>query len=589
MGVLIPKLQEILRRIDGRGYKAYQEIKGAYETGEFLLSVDHVQGDPFASPSRLSVKVPLERSGFPSKLYSSKVRRIALQDYLARAFEGAIAAIARGRRGTGRSGLIAIDAGGQEVLERNAVLIEGKWLEARFVVGLPAMGRAVLGRQAEEMLCGELPEVVHRALYYRSHDGKKVQTHVESVEDQEFLRSKLREKGLIAFIGNGSILPRRSGVDERPLKPGPGQVVVPFQSPPDLEVEFHLPNRGHVRGMGIPEGITLIVGGGFHGKSTLLRAIERGVYNHIPGDGRELVVTVPEAVKIRAEDGRFVEKVDISPFIGDLPFGKGTKAFSTENASGSTSQAANIMEALEVGARLLLIDEDTSATNFMIRDERMQELVSKDKEPITPFMDKAKQLFHDHRVSIILVMGGSGDYFEIADTVILMEEYRPRHVTKRVQEVLKTLPSKRHSEGGEAFGTLPRRFPLPESFDPSRGSRDVKIDAKGLKAILFGTTAIDLSAVEQLVDLSQTRAIGEAIYYYATNYARRGLSLREGLDYLMKDLDRGGLDILVPYKAGDLARPRVFEVAAAINRMRSLKVYFPIPTINGRQDKRGGL
>ncbi|MBI5166191.1 MAG: ABC-ATPase domain-containing protein [candidate division NC10 bacterium] len=572
MAVFIPKLQEILRRIDGRGYKAYQDIKGVYETGEFLLSIDHVQGDPFASPSRLSVKVPLEESGFPPELYSSKVRRIALQDYLARAFDMGIAAIASGRRGTGRSGLIAIDAGGQEVLERNAVLIEGKWLEARFVVGLPAAGRTVLGHQAEEMLCGELPEIVRRALYYRSHDGKKVQMHVESIEDQEFLRAKLKGKGLVAFIGNGSILPRRSGVDERPLRPGADQVVVPFHSPPDLEVEFHLPNKGLVRGMGIPQGITLIVGGGFHGKSTLLRAIERGVYNHIPGDGRELVVTLPEAVKIRAEDGRFVEKVNISPFIGDLPYSKGTKAFSTENASGSTSQAANIMEALEVGARLLLIDEDTSATNFMIRDERMQELVSKDKEPITPFMDKARQLFHDHGVSTILVMGGSGDYFEIADTVILMEEYHPRHVTRQVREILKALPGRRRPEGGEVFGEIPSRRPLPESFDPSRGSRDVKIDAKGLKAILFGTTAIDLSAVEQLVDLSQTRAIGEAIFYYASNYARRGLSLKEGLDLLMADLDRGGLDILVPYKAGNLARPRVFELAAAINRMRSLKV-----------------
>ena len=566
------ELRQILARIDGRGYKAYQDIKGVYDFGEYVLSIDHVQGDPFAAPSRFSVRIKMEKAAFPSWLYANKIRKIALRDFLARAFEQAIGEVAKGRRGTGRSGLFMIDAGGQEVLERNAVVIDHGFVEARFTMGLPAAGRTILGRQAEEMVFVELPQIVRRTLFYRNLPAQKLQEHVQVVEDQEALRDQLEEGGLVAFVGNGSILPRRSGVDDRPLLPGKGEVVVPFQSPPDLEVELLRPHLGSIRGMGVPRGVTLIAGGGFHGKSTLLRALERGVYNHIPGDGREWAITIQEAVKIRAEDGRYIEKVDISPFIRNLPFGKDTAAFSTENASGSTSQAANIMEALEIGAKLLLIDEDTSATNFMIRDARMQALVAKAKEPITPFVDKVRQLYHEYGVSTVLVMGGSGDYFDQADTILMLDEYRPVHVTKPAKAIVEAFPTKRMSEGGEAFGKLPHRRPLPESFDPSRGSRDVKIDAKGLKSILFGTTSIDLSALEQLVDLSQTRAVGEAIYYYATHYAARGFSLKEGLQRLMEDLEKGGLDILSPFKVGNLARPRVFEIAFAINRMRSLKV-----------------
>jgi predicted ABC-class ATPase len=378
----------------------------------------------------------------------------------------------------------------------------------------------------------------------------------------------LDEKGLVAFVHDMSILPRRSGVDDRPLT----QNVVPFYYPPELEVELSVPNRGRVKGMGIPNGLTLIVGGGFHGKTTLLSAIERGVYPHIPGDGREFVATLPSAVKIRAEDGRNIEKVDISPFISHLPQGKDTIRFSTENASGSTSQAANIIEALEMNARLLLIDEDTSATNFMVRDERMQELVTKEKEPITPFVDKVKQLHRDLGVSTILVMGGSGDYFDAADTVIMMDNYQPRCVTKRAKEIAQIHANKRVNEGGTSFGKITYRQPLSQSFDASRGRREVKIDAKGMRTILYGSTTIDLSYLEQLVDPSQTRTIGLMIYYYSENYMGKTQNLREGLIKAMMDVQEKGFDILLPYKTGNLVMPRIFELAGAINRMRTLKI-----------------
>jgi predicted ABC-class ATPase len=347
---------------------------------------------------------------------------------------------------------------------------------------------------------------------------------------------------------------------------------IPFVSPPELKDIMDLSEGRKIEGMGIPRGVTLVVGGGFHRKSTLLNAREKGIYNHIPGDGREYVVTHHSAVKIRAEDGRAVQKVTIEPFISNLPLQKDTKRFSTPNASGSTSQAANIIEAVEVGCKLLLIDEDTSATNFMIRDERMQELVSKDKEPITPFIDKVQKLYSDFGVSTILVMGGSGDYFDVADTVIMKDTYQPLFVTQKAKIIADKHTMKRRDEGGETFGEIVQRKIFSESFDASRGRREVKIEAKGLKTILYGENTIDLSYVEQLVDSSQTRCIGYIIHYLSEKYFRTDMKLKEALEFAFHDIEKKGVDILLPYKAGNLAMPRIFEVAAAINRMRTLKI-----------------
>ncbi|HDH96874.1 MAG TPA: ATPase, partial [Proteobacteria bacterium] len=345
-----------------------------------------------------------------------------------------------------------------------------------------------------------------------------------------------------------------------------------FKSPKSLEVAIELPDEREVVGMGIPEGITLIVGGGFHGKSTLLDALARCVYPHIPGDGREYVVTDEAAVVIRSEDGRYVEKVDISPFVSNLPYGRDTKRFSTENASGSTSQAANIVEAMELGAKVLLIDEDTSASNFMIRDARMQRLVAKEAEPITPFVDRARELYDRFGISTVLVMGGSGDYFDVADVVIKMVEYVPHDATAEAKRIAGEMPTNRQHEAPEPMGECEPRLPDPKSFDPSKGRREVKIGARGLHQISFGRTAIDLDFVEQIVDTSQTRAIGEAIHYYSERYAKKGYNLAEGLRLLMKEIEDRGLDVLDPRKPADLATPRIFEIGAAINRMRTLHI-----------------
>ncbi|HAV43409.1 TPA: ATPase [bacterium] len=559
-------LKRNLERIDGRGYRAYQEIKGRYEFEGSTLFIDYVQGDPFAPPSRIRVRIPQEITGFPREFYEKRICNIALCDFLTRRFEDNIKRFVKGNRGTGNSGRVTIDYPGQEILPRSSMVVTREYVEARFSMGLPARGRRVLAQAAEAMFFEELPKLVSYSLILRNLDKDQLIAHLYSCEDQEALRGELPEKKLVAFIANGSILPRASGVDDRPLKSGS---VIPFKSPIELEVSLPAPNSGRICGMGIPEGVTLIVGGGYHGKTTLLRAIERGIYNHIPGDGREKVVSIPDTVKIRAEDGRSVKRVDISAFINNLPLQKDTSDFSTENASGSTSQAANIIESLEMGAKLLLIDEDTSATNFMIRDKRMQELVAKDKEPITPFVDKVGLLYKDYGVSTIIVIGGSGDYFDVSNLVIAMDDYLPKEVTLRAKEVASLYPTHRRREGGEVFGVIKGRVPLAEGFDPSRGKRGVKISVKDRSTILYGRHAIDLWAVEQLVDPSQTRFIASAIHYL-TRHMDEKKSLREIITHFMEKIEEKSLDLLFVH--GDYALARRHELAAAINRLRTLKI-----------------
>lgn len=561
-------LKRTLGRIDKKGYKAYKDIQGEYAFSRYRLMIDHVQGDPFASPSRVRVRVDRADSGFLPDTTSSKSRTIALRDFLTRRFFGACKKNCRGNRGTGKSGLIIIDRPGQEILERSSMVVNGNHVEARFWVGLPARGRRISGRDAQAMLLEELPVIVQNALFAHEIDSSDLYRHIQLAEDADALRDQLGPMGLIAFVADGALLPRASGIDPRPLNEAKA---VPFLSPPEYKVKVALPNRGEVSGMGIPKGVTLIVGGGYHGKSTLLNAIELGVYNHIYKDGRELCVTSPQSVKIRASDGRNIEKADISPFINNLPLSKDTTAFSTENASGSTSQAANISEALEAGGDVLLLDEDTSATNFMIRDYRMQQLVSKDKEPITPFLDKVRQLYEEKGVSTVLVMGGSGDYFSVADHVIQLADYKAADVTEKAHEISRDAATNRVSEGGGVFGQIRHRAPIAGSFDPYRGNQRIKVGARGRHEIMFGRTDIDLLDVEQLVDPSQTNAIAQAIHY-AVRYMDGKRTLKDVVSKVIEDVDNGGLDVLVPYSVGNLARFRELDLAAAINRMRTLKV-----------------
>lgn len=561
------QLESKLNNLDGQKYGAYKQLKGIYQFKDFRLAIDHVQVDPFAPPSKMRLIMNRETAGIPADLLDSKNKRIAVSDFLTRAFGESIRKQIKTSDMNNKNIKIMIDRPGQEILERTSTVIDEQVLEVRFEAGLPAAGRKILGRAAARIITGLLPEIAGDSLFYQNIDQKALREHVEMMLDQVHMRKELDERDLVAFVADESILPRHSGVSDKPLKNA-----VPFSSPENLKVEISLPSGRTVTGMGIGEGITLIVGGGYHGKSTLLQALERGVYNHIPDDGREMVITRNDASKIRAEDGRNIEKVNISTFINNLPAKKDTHAFSTENASGSTSQAANVMEALEADTRLLLIDEDTSATNFMIRDARMQKLIAPDKEPITPFSGKVKPLYEDKDVSTILIVGGSGDYFDVADRVLMMDEYKLKDVTAAAKEIAETEGYRREDMSDNTFGEMTERVLLKSGFPKS--GKESRLKTKGRTTILYGREPIEISGLEQLVDDSQTNCISVMIEYFRNQILDDRLTMSETADRIYNDIEKNGLDSISPYSGhpGNLALPRKQEFIGTLNRYRSLKV-----------------
>jgi predicted ABC-class ATPase len=501
-------------------------------------------------------------------MIDSNLKQIACRDFYARQFFQHSKNIAGNRRGPGFSGIITLNEPGQAILQRSSFIIEKNSLEVRCFVGLPATSRIIKAKLAIKMLFEELPEIVSLSLDRMHTDSRQLLSHINTAVDAEFLRSKLSDMGLVAFIADGATLPRESGISDRPLN---SDSIITFESPESLKIEINLPHAGKITGMGIPQGITLLAGGGYHGKSTLLQSIEMGVYNHIAGDGRELCVSLPETVKIRSYSGRHVVKTDISPFIRNLPFREDTSDFSSENASGSTSQAANIIEAMEIGTKVILMDEDTCATNFMIRDMYMQKLVKKSDEPITSYIDKVRQLYLEKNISTILALGGVGDYFEVADHVIQLIKYHPHDVTAEAKDIIHNYPVKRIKEDVEYPIQPKQRIPLGESVDPMSEYRKWRVYATEVNTLHFGRNKIDLTDLEQLIELSQTRAIGYAMIY-ARKYMDGERTLKQVMDLVMQDIEENGLDILSEKVSGHFAQFRAYELAFTLNRMRSFNV-----------------
>lgn len=566
----LDRLKKMMMRIDKQDYGAYQSMLGAYDYPKFKLYIDQIPKDPYA-PSHTGVyrvKMPLEAIGVKAELRTSDIRKIAFRDFIARHFYEKCMLISKGRRGTGNSGLITIEKPGQTIMDRSSVSVTDDYLEVRFFIGLPADGRKINAEILETMLFEELPEIVDQSLFIKTPDYDSLCKHVEVAEDADYLRKLLEKNDLIAFVNDGALLPRRSGIDDRPLEKDKAVI---FKSPESMRYQFDLPNAGAVTGMGINEGITLIVGGGYHGKSTLLSALVLGIYNHIPGDGRELCITVSDAVKVRASSGRSVQKVDISPFLNNIPFYHDTTSFSTKNASGSTSQAASIIESIEAGASALLLDEDTCSANFMIRDARMQELVKKQHEPITSFIDCIKPMYQSVGVSTILVMGGSGDYFDVSDSVVQMKDFLPYDVTLEAKKVAVNNPTVRVHENSKGFEDIKRRNLIGDELSPFNEYQKVRISSPDINTLVFGENNVDLSDVEQLVEKAQIKAVGIAIFKLIKDMdgQRSMTELSQAIMEKMKDF---GVDYLDERHTGDLATFRSIELVATINRMRGLKV-----------------
>lgn len=559
-------LRDLLEKIDGRSYGAYNDLKGkAFTIGPLGLRMTRVQADPYAAPSHLRIDVAETKPPLPAWAISTPDQRRATADYLHRVVEQRLP-INRvdARRGSGKSGHLAIAQVGQEVLDRTAVEVGADGaIIVRLSLGLPARGRRVMGRGCASLLFDTIAQALKRSIRV---DLDALQAHVHAIEDQVALRAALPEHGLVAFIADGSCLPRVSGADDAPMDDA-----ILFVAPDSLAVELPRPHGAPIRGLGVKAGVTVIIGGGYHGKSTVLQALARGVYDHIPGDGRELCVSRASAVSIRAEDGRSIAGVDLRPFIGELPGGRDTARFETGDASGSTSQAAAIVEALEVGADVLLVDEDTAATNFMIRDARMRRMVPADSEPITPFIDRVQQLA-ERGVSSVLVIGGAGDYLDVADTVIRMHAFKPVDATARAAEVAAEIPL--GESAPQAPGPWPQgaaRVPNPATLDPRKGKHAARVRAITPKLLQFGEGEIELGALAQLVDGAQTRLIADALLYLAKGVCDGHRDLATLLDLLDATLDEG-LSTIAAYEAVDRARPRRFEIAGALNRLRGLSL-----------------
>lgn len=575
------ELRQQLRSINRKSYPAYKGLKGLYHFGNYILSIDHVQGDPFASPSHVSIQISHRDAGFPVEYYKDTLTGTTLCDYLTRQFEKQVSQYSFRAKGSGKSGLLTVSHCGQEILSRTACEITEKGITARFFVGFPANGRTINATELEKILFDFLPVCIQKSFFYSSLNAKELQNYIELAEDQEFIRQTLPAKNLCAFIADGSILPRESGISSRPMKAS-----VSFTSPDSLRISINLPHKGKITGMGIPKGITLIVGGGYHGKSTLLNALELGVYNHIPGDGREYVITDATAVKLRSEDGRFIKDVDISMFINDLPNKKDTRCFSTLDASGSTSQAAGIVESMEAGSHLFLLDEDTSATNFMVRDAFMQQVIQREKEPITPFLERAEDLYKKAGISTILVAGSSGAFFHIADTIIQMDNYVPKDITASVKKLCCQYPLPSVSVTD---------FQLPHSHRimsrPAESSKRLRHNSRGnhsdsdatrperLKTRISGTDGfslgrqeIDLRYTEQLIDAEQTDALGLLLKYAVEHLADGRRTLPEIVQFLWKNLSLHGLSFFTENQkiSCGYATPRIQEIYACLNRYRGL-------------------
>lgn len=622
------ELTSHLHAIDGRSYAAYKAIVGRYRSPlGWVLYIDRIQPDPYAPPTAIRVVLPLALTGADARLTrddarltgtdahltetdshltgaderptgadarltesdprptgaaehltgaaacltASPTRAVALRDYLARTLRELL-----------KGQAISIAPAGQEILERSSVNLHETWqddfstpafnapgpyLELRLRWSLPAFGREIAGRQAARNLNLDLARAIASLDLRESELGAAAWKHCQVAEDHAALQKILVERGWVAFLADGANLARRSGVSQLPL-----EGCVPLTAPETLAQTVQLPHAGAVRGTAIPAGVTVIAGGGYHGKSTLLNAIARGIYPHVPGDGRELVATVPEAMAVRAADGRAVTGVDLRPFISHLPGRDADPAqFTTANASGSTSQAASIMESLELWGQpaqaALLLDEDTCATNLLIRDQRMRALVSSEREPITPLVDRIRALHRERGISTLIVMGGSGDYLDVADQVLIMDSYRLVDATAQARQVCDSQP--------RVDTSLPD-FPLPAQRLPQRPEAKrrgpSRTRALGTQRLVLDRHEVDVADVSGLVDEGQALAVAWALRALLERHFDGRTSLSQALAQVAKRLDDVGLDALGEAHPAFLVRPRLVDVGAAVNRLRSLQV-----------------
>ena len=590
-------LYQKIRSLQGKNYGLYKSLADkSWDFGDFVLDFLHVQGDPYAPASRVMIKSSLQMLGYPSEWGGSFERRLALSDFLYRRLGKMVR-----EKYPGKDAAIVFDSAGPEMLVRNSLWVDNGELRACLQVRLPGDGRKIQAEDAAEILTMVLPDLVSAGLY-NSGESKpegvepELLEHYRVLAERKVILEELEKQNLVAFVPDGAVLPRTSGLSELPM-----EGAVPFAAPAEMEVTLDVCGR-KIRGMGIPKGITVITGGAFHGKSTLLQALTKAVYPHVPGDGREGIVISESAVRVGVEDGRSVRGTDLSPFVRDLPGGISTKNFTTACASGSTSEAANLLEAMEAGSEAFLIDEDSSAVNFLIRDMRVRKLLGDDREPLIPLTDRIREI---QGRSFILVAGACGDFLDLADNIIIMTSYNAecaRVNGKAVCENSSNLKAEADDSGTAALGTATKippnlpAFEMPQCRDfaeyvkpllpglrpTSAVERQVKVKIAGDTLLQIGFLVSDTSKAGALVDKQQRFGAGFMLLNLCQNAASNNESangannsndakpatIMERITILCEKIKNVGFRNLPQGLNREMSLPRAIDIACVLYRLR---------------------
>jgi len=559
----------LLAEIDGKPFAEYERLIGDFDFARYVIKCSKIETAADGEFPVFNIRVPQSIAELPGHLYDSPVRRTALEDLLTRNLCAAAAQIARfNESGWARRNIMVAEPG-QKILPRTSVLVTKEYIDARIRIAMPykvfsSGERLVDGEMARKVFFEDLPEVVSTSLFCCNLDLAEAEEFVNGMEDADRVRQSLSTLGLVSFVGEGSLLAREQDSDLPDY-----DRFIPFEVAEATCTEIEVPNAGKVTGLGISAGLTVVLGDAANGRKDFMSALAAGVFNHIPGDGREGVVTVSDAVQIAADRGRNVQEVNITPFLSESEYGN-PASFSTPAADSFISQAASVIEALEVGARVLIVDENSSAPAFLTTDARIAGLLG--STPRTSLAQRARQIVDE--LGISLIVGGENlvaEYIPVADTVLKVEGFQVTDITEQAKALNLAVPPE-----APAVNLAPMlarsRWIMPSSIDAAVGSKDQVIEAIDLNAIQYGRSVIELDSVSQIADESQTLTIGLLLYYAKLRYMQEGYPLREMLDMIDRDLSSEGLGTIVRDLRGDLARPRRYEVAAALNRLPTFRV-----------------
>lgn len=562
---------KIILEMDGKPISKYGELIENCDFGRFVLRCGDKAFDKEKAVAHFSVRVPQSLANFPLDLIESPLRRTALEDLILRSFSNELDLIS----GYDNSGVarkqITIADPAQKILPRSALEINEDYVEARIVIKLPFKtlsygsgdARVIDGEAACDVFFNDLVNAVEQSMIYCNLDPERIDSALELMEDASHLRKELSTRGLTAFVRQGSLLSRMSDCDLPDYED-----LNPLMVEESAEIDFEVPNGGSVRGLGIPTGLTVIIGEANAGRTDLMKALGDGIYNHVAGDGREMAISMTDTAAINSDTGRSVQRVDISPFFAGED--SSLKSYSSNSADRFCSQAASFIEMIEAGARVLLLDESTSDPEFLSGDQRVSALLNSKKR--VSLVEIARQLVDELDISIIVAGGANvAEYLPLADNVFKIEAGKVANITEAVKSQDLPAPEQQHLADISRLLDV-QRYIMPSSINATCGEKNVVVEAIDRDIFQFGRNSVDVSSASQIAGIYQTNTIGQVIYYARLRYIDGETPLQQVLDMIDRDLTKDGLAGLTPEVRGDLARPRRYEIAAALNRLRAMRI-----------------